>query len=374
MRALFVIHTPKDPETAIFIGYRARQEYFESQKWVEDILAPEDLPVFQKALKRYIPVLYPFFVARHLFKKLYLYDFILFHSYSGWVFNLIRKLVPGSYACKTVTVFHGLEPLYFTAIRKEMIRQGTNLSLRFRIFYCLFLNWVIRISCRRSDAVFCLNNMEKKYLVENSYQTEDKIRLVANEVDDQFFISRPYAPTAIRLLFVGQWLMMKGLTYLTEAFTKLAREYPDLKLRLVGTLKSAEEVRQSFPSELHSRIEIFPRVTRDIMVRHYAESDIFVQPTLSEGFNRAISEAMAASLPVVTTRTGMFEIIEDGQSGIFIPLYDSEALVAAVRRLIPDQELRRKLGTNAHESIQPFHTIPVLEQWFAVCKDILKNK
>jgi glycosyltransferase involved in cell wall biosynthesis len=76
-----------------------------------------------------------------------------------------------------------------------------------------------------------------------------------------------------------------------------------------------------------------------------ARSDVFVLSSRSEGFPVSVLEAMAAGLPVVATDVGgVGEAVEDGETGFLIPAADSEALAAALERLLVDGELRRRLG------------------------------
>jgi len=73
--------------------------------------------------------------------------------------------------------------------------------------------------------------------------------------------------------------------------------------------------------------------------------DVFVLPSRYEGFPLSIIEAMLAGLPVVATRVGsVAEAVEDGETGFLVSPGDRTALVAVLRRLLDDPELRRRLG------------------------------
>jgi glycosyltransferase involved in cell wall biosynthesis len=81
------------------------------------------------------------------------------------------------------------------------------------------------------------------------------------------------------------------------------------------------------------------------LLRLYAEADVFVLPTRADCFGVVLGEAMAASLPIVTTRVAAIpEAVEDNESGFVIEPDDAEALRDRLERLVSDPELRARMG------------------------------
>ena len=78
----------------------------------------------------------------------------------------------------------------------------------------------------------------------------------------------------------------------------------------------------------------------------FAAADVFVLPTAGETMGFAIIEAMAAGLPVISTRVGELvpEVVDDGTTGILVPPGDVAALTGALKRLAEHPELRREMG------------------------------
>ena len=77
-------------------------------------------------------------------------------------------------------------------------------------------------------------------------------------------------------------------------------------------------------------------------------ADIFVLPSLSEGFPLVLVEAMASGLPVIATNVGgLPEIVKEGETGFLVPSQDSKQLAQRIIRLIGDNELRQTMRTNA---------------------------
>jgi glycosyltransferase involved in cell wall biosynthesis len=86
--------------------------------------------------------------------------------------------------------------------------------------------------------------------------------------------------------------------------------------------------------------------------------DVYVLSSTTEGFSIACIEAMAAGIPVVATRSGgPEEILEDGRSGLLVPVKDSDALAHAIYKIATDVELSKKLVANAATRVESRYTL-----------------
>ena len=150
-----------------------------------------------------------------------------------------------------------------------------------------------------------------------------------------------------RLLFVGRLVYYKGLQVLLDA----VREWP-------GTLLIAGEGPLEGPLRgraardgLGERVVFLGRVSDDDLPAYYQACDAFVLPSIArtEAFGVVQVEAMAAGLPVVSTRlpTGVPWVNQDGVSGLVVPPDDAAALGSALGRLAADSGLRERLAAGA---------------------------
>jgi len=345
LRILFATHGPADVRTAVYRSVAQQARHLQSQGHHVDLVTRNDLA--RPGWARLDPLVLPIALAA---RRLAGYDVVVFHSYLGWAFHLLRRWLDPRRRVATVTWFHGLEPLYHRAVSNELWRQGRTLSLRFRMLHRLLLPRLLKHSCRQSDAVFCFNSSEEAYLTANGWAESGRVHRVANGVEADCFMTRHHRRPVRRLLFVGQWLPAKGIRYLVEAFTSLAA-IDDVELACVGTGASAEIVRAAFPPVIRSKVKVLPRVDRAELYEQLRLADLFIFPTLSEGFSCALLEAMAAELPVVTTAAGAAaDMIESGRNGVLVPCADAPALVEAVLRLSGNVEVRAALASSARQT------------------------
>jgi len=344
LRILFAIHGPRDPRTAVYLTTARRAEFLTGQGHHVDIITPADLAL--GGWTRVQPlVLAPSLAARGLGG----YDVVVLHSHLAWAHALRRR---AGRRPAMVVAFHGLEPLYHDAVAAELARSGQRLSPQFDLLHRRIVPHLLRLACRRADRVFCLNSPERSYLVQRQWAAADRVVITPNGVERALFTDgRVHRRHARRLLFTGQWLRAKGTRHLAAAFDAIAADYDDAELTCIGTGAGASVVRRDFPEAVRERVRVLPSVGREDLAQELARADLFLFPSLSEGFSGALIEAMAASLPVVATSVGAAgDLLEDGRNAIVVAPADPGALVAAACVIMDDVERRRTMGAAARET------------------------
>ena len=144
---------------------------------------------------------------------------------------------------------------------------------------------------------------------------------------------------------VGRLCDVKGQRELIDAVARL----PDARAVLVG---ADLEQGGAYERALRQRAEelgVADRIVfagyRDDAARVVAAADVFALPSWTEGLPLVVLEAMALGRPVVaTTVGGTPELVADGETGLLVPPRDVEALTAALKRVLDDEGLRRRLG------------------------------
>ncbi|MCX5737468.1 MAG: glycosyltransferase family 4 protein [Proteobacteria bacterium] len=230
----------------------------------------------------------------------------------------------------------------------------------------------IRATLRRTDMVVALTEHTQRWLEEEV--GADRVRYLPNFVRLDAIGPPPdrsgRSGGPVEVLFVGWCLEAKGVRELLAA----ARQLPEIRFTLVGpqepifTATIQDELRA-----LGDRVRALPAQSREEIFRLYREADVFVLPTWREGFPNVVIEAMAAGLPVVATPVGAIpEAIEDGRSGLLVPVRDATALEHALRRLASDPALRQQIGACARARVEAvFSFDAVVARLEAIYQEIL---
>jgi glycosyltransferase involved in cell wall biosynthesis len=147
----------------------------------------------------------------------------------------------------------------------------------------------------------------------------------------------------------------KGVPYLFAAAKR--EELSGTKLLIVGDGPQLENLqREAAELGIVDRVHFTGR--QEDVTNWLNMMDVFVLPSIvDEGVPQALSQAMASGLPVVTTPSGAItELVRDGETGLFVPKEDSVALAAAIRRVLDNPALAKRLGSNARAHIEAGYT------------------
>jgi len=154
---------------------------------------------------------------------------------------------------------------------------------------------------------------------------------------DWFTPSEAVRPSSrpLTLLNTGAPCLRKGTPYLLEAFRLILKKEPGAVLRLTQNVR--DDAREVLRRHADLKIEWSPSLDlrREDQRKQYVEriqtSDIFVFPSLEDGFAYVVAEAMACGLPVITTtNTGASDLIQPGENGEIVPIRDPAALAEGV--------------------------------------------
>jgi glycosyltransferase involved in cell wall biosynthesis len=181
---------------------------------------------------------------------------------------------------------------------------------------------------RLASRILVASSFTKQSLIENGTSPE-VITVIPYGVDLQRFHPAPLRSAKLsgplKLLFVGRINQRKGVSYLLEALRHFTPQQVHLTVcgRVVDDLKLFELFGE--------QVSIRPSVTNDQLVAAYQDADLFVFPSVAEGFGQVLLESLACGLPLLTTTsTAAPDLITDGVEGFILPPRRPDLLVARI--------------------------------------------
>jgi glycosyltransferase involved in cell wall biosynthesis len=165
-------------------------------------------------------------------------------------------------------------------------------------------------------------------------------------------------------LTVGRLVWDKAYDVLLDAFAMLGEEFDGWRLSVVGGGHLKDALRAQAEGLGISRRVTWHGVVRDPHA-FYRAASVFVLPSRTEGMPNALLEAMGSGLPVVVSdgAPGPLELVEDGVTGLVVPVNDAVALASALARLARDASLRRRLGDAARARASEHELPRALAAW-----------
>lgn len=192
----------------------------------------------------------------------------------------------------------------------------------------------------------------------------EKLVLNVYGPDPSFFSADPLFIES-KFVAVGRFVDKKAPYYLILAFKKVIEKHPDATLVIGGDGPLYEACSNMVNAmKLQKSISLPGKVSREQFLKLLGQANGFVQHSITassgdcEGTPVAILEAMAASLPVVSTRhTGIGELIIDGETGWLVDEHDIDAMTDRIISLLENKEFAKKMGRKGRELVKQQYTI-----------------
>lgn len=247
---------------------------------------------------------------------------------------------------------HYFIPLLLCLNKKKI----KNLIIHHHFQYLSFTG--IKRSLFKAIEIFYLKNAYK-VLTPSPYIAEELRRLYGI---DSLICEIPFEtridktalkPHPGKLLYIGTIEERKGLIYLIKALEVLKKRKIEVSLDIVGKCVDSEYNRllsETIGKLQLDNIKFHGFIEASAMSELKRNADIFVFPSLLEGFGMALNEAMAFGLPVVCfNNTAMPFSVKNGENGILVENKSVEGLADAIAGIVTDREQRKRLSSGALE-------------------------
>lgn len=223
--------------------------------------------------------------------------------------------------------------------------------------------------------VFCISDFCRSQLMKYCDPAHwNKMHVVRLGVDvDEFKPTPRNSNRPLQIVCVGRLVPAKGQHILLRALSVLHAKGHDAKLVFVGSGPDMESLKQEASTNgLADRVIFRGALNHHQTREQLAEADLFALASFAEGIPVALMEAMAMSIPCVSTNVaGIPELIRDHVEGLLVPASSVEAMAAALESLLTDRELRDRLGRSGRVRVMERYNLAdnlnVLASTFETC-------
>jgi len=255
-------------------------------------------------------------------------------------------------------------------------------SMRGSTEYCLRYLWpcrsVFELPFKVADAVHLLMPSYQDIL---DPEERVKVTTIPSQIEPATVYASPDQPNAdgrYKVIYSGRLSFEKQLHFLIQAFAKLAEEFPDWDLQIIGNGPLEEQLKkQAQESRFADRIEWLSVDNTESMYELYPKAHLKVLPSEYEGCPMALREAMAHGLPVIAydTCSGSNEIIEHDVDGLLAFAKEPvSGLANAMRDLMADSQKRFNLGQKGIEKAACYLPEPINQEWEALLLSAIEKK
>ena len=224
----------------------------------------------------------------------------------------------------------------------------------------VILRWIAGRVCHRADAVRCVSRSSLDNARAHGIPPE-KLVTIGTRADTQMFDPSRFSSQRQELrnelgvdgrrvlVFTGSLARRKGVDVLLAALSQVVPTFPDTYLLLAG--EGPERTRLlALCNQLgiSGNVRFLGHTDYTKIPALLAAADLYVFPSLSEGMPRAVLEAMAMGLPVVSSQVdGIGEVIENNETGLLVPPGDDAEFAQALLRVLGDSDFARDMGARA---------------------------
>lgn len=213
----------------------------------------------------------------------------------------------------------------------------------------------------KADGIVFQTEDAKAYF-NNDIQTRSKVILNPVDVPSEYIRKENKEK---KIVTVGRLEPQKNHSMLIKAFADIHRRFPDYRLEIYGEGSLCNELEELIGSEGLEGSVYLMGYTKNVFDA-VSTAKLFVLSSDYEGMSNALLEAMAMGLPVVSTDHpigGARMAVENGVNGILTPVGDSDALSAAVCRILENEQLSEYLSQNAADISQRLDIEKITDEW-----------
>ena len=301
----------------------------------------------------------------------------------GWEYKIVKKrplwtlfgLTPALAADKSLDVF--FSPTHYGPLFISIPQVISVLDTSYKYFPELFKKrdlYQLAIwgsySIKKAKNILTISESAKSDIIREYNVPEEKVTVVhlgikeLNSKMDKKELSRKYSLDKPYILFVGTLQPRKNISRLIEAFSRLGMK--DLDLVIIGRRGWMFEEILNAPSKfgVSESVKFLENVTDEELPAFYKNAELFVLPSLYEGFGLPILEAMKFACPVVTSNISSLPEA-GGDAAIYFDPEDTGDITEKMKKVLGDSKLRSDMIKKGHEQVKKF-------SWDRAAKEVIE--
>jgi glycosyltransferase involved in cell wall biosynthesis len=230
-----------------------------------------------------------------------------------------------------------------------------------------FIKPIVKRIIRSSDIIQVISNFLGDWAREMGFKKE--IIVIPNAVDLQLFSNNNYSRDKsedVNLITTSRLVRKNAIGDIIDSLIYLPQ---NVKLLIIGIGDLENSLKKKVKIlNLADRVKFLGYISHNDLPKYLQASDIFIRPSLSEGFGNSFIEAMATKIPVIATSVGgIVDFLKDGDTGLFCEIKNPKSIAQKVEKLLKDKESRDYIVRNAYEMVKNKY------DWNIIAND-MKNK
>lgn len=214
-----------------------------------------------------------------------------------------------------------------------------------------------------------------------SPEFQKKSRIIFNPLSEKYIKEQTAAENREQsIVTVGRITRQKNQLLLLQAFSKISKTFPHIRLLIYGEEGEEQEVKEAMEQyikqqKLQERVRFMG--ASSTLEKDIKNAALFVLSSDYEGMPNALIEAMALGLPVISTDCpcgGSKLLIEEGVSGLLVPTGNAEALANAMETLLADTERAERMGREAGKIVAKVNPSKIYGEWKAYVEELCQKK
>jgi len=202
---------------------------------------------------------------------------------------------------------------------------------------------------------------------------ERKCHISLLSVDVEKYIQKPCGKGQGKILCVGSLIERKGVDLLLRALGNVECDY---QLYLAGSGNEKENlISLAEKLKIEQKVHFLGQLSREELLKHYADSDLFVLPTREDCFALVILEAMCSGLPIVCSQyaDGAYDLIEEGKNGLIVDPYNEKTFAEKIESVLRNETLRKTMRGHSEKVLDKFRFSSISKGYMEAIEESIEN-